>query len=89
MSSTEKLLEKLTAKPTPRNFPWDDLVTLLGRLGYQEIMGGGSRRKFIHAVTKHSIHLHKPHPGNNLKAYQVNQVIDSLINEGLYRETTS
>ena len=89
MSSTEKLLEKLTAKPTPRNFSWDNLVTLLVRLGYQEIQGSGSRRKFFRSVTKHSIHLHKPHPGNNLKTYQVNQVIDSLINEGLYRETIS
>ena len=88
MSSAEKLLEKLTAKPTPRNFSWDDLVTLLGRLGYQEIKGSGSRRKFVHSATKHSVMLHKPHPGNNLKIYQVNQVIDS-INEGLHRETIS
>lgn len=83
MGTTEKLLEKLTATPTPRNFPWDDLVTLLRRLGYRELTGGGSRRKFIHTDTNHIINLHQPHPGNNLKPYQVEQVIEKLQDRGV------
>lgn len=84
MATAEKLLEKLTANPTLRNFPWDDLVTLLRRLGYQVISSsGGSRRKFIHQETKHTISLHEPHPGRDLKAYQVRLVIESLREVGL------
>jgi hypothetical protein len=83
MASIEKLLEKLNSRPTPRNFPWDDLVTLLRKLGYRELSGGGSRRKFIHQETQHTISLHEPHPGRDLKAYQVRLVIESLKEVGL------
>jgi hypothetical protein len=43
---------------------------------------GGSRRRFAHS-TAAMISLHKPHPGNELKAYQVELVLETLIQEGL------
>lgn len=83
MSVTKKLLDKLTTEPPPRNFHWDDLVSLLRRLGYQEITGSGSRRKFIHSGTNHILILHEPHPHHDLKIYQVRIVVDALKRNGL------
>ena len=62
MSKTEKLIEKLI-NPTVV-MTWDDLTTLLGRLGYTIKQGDGS--------------LHKPHPSNELKRYVKTQVIEKL-----------
>ncbi|MBL7934483.1 MAG: type II toxin-antitoxin system HicA family toxin [Bacteroidia bacterium] len=83
MSQIEKLKERL--KNRPKDFSWDELSTLLGKLGYNEHKKGktgGSRRKFVGA-TGDIISLHKPHPGTILKAYQVNQIIDHLNEKGL------
>lgn len=33
---------------------------------------------FVHVKTKHVINLHKPHPGNILKEYQLKAVIEAL-----------
>ena len=78
MAQIEKLINRLLSKPT--DFTWEELVKVLGHFGYAEMKKGktgGSRRKFADE-TKHIINLHKPHPGNILKRYQVNDLIDSL-----------
>jgi predicted RNA binding protein YcfA (HicA-like mRNA interferase family) len=83
MSKAEKLLAELVGKPTPRDFLWGDFVTLMKQLGYQELSGSGSRKKFINPDTKHVISLHKPHPGKHLKVYQVKTTITALDEAGL------
>ncbi len=83
MSKIDKLIAKLKSKP--RDFTWDSLVVILSSLGYKDVKKGktaGSRRKFVH-TNGHTILLHKPHPGNTLKSYQVNQVLSVLYQEGL------
>ena len=80
MSRIEKLIARFKSKPS--DFSWDELTRLLNNLGYIEITGSGSRRKFMH--NNHQlIILHKPHPKKILKMYQVNQVFDILSEEGL------
>ncbi|MFD3003653.1 type II toxin-antitoxin system HicA family toxin [Pontibacter diazotrophicus] len=79
MSKKDKLIERFCSCPT--DFTWSELVSMLNGLGYQEHTGGktgGSRRAFVHVTTKHVINLHKPHPGNILKRYQLKIVMDSL-----------
>jgi predicted RNA binding protein YcfA (HicA-like mRNA interferase family) len=83
MSKTQKLLAILASKPVPRDFLWSDFVTLMRHLGYQEHSGAGSRRKFIHSSTKQVISLHEPHPGKELKVYQVKEVVEALKSAGL------
>ncbi|BFM39926.1 type II toxin-antitoxin system HicA family toxin [Synechocystis sp. LKSZ1] len=83
MSRKEKLIKRLLARP--KDFSWDELVSLLVALGFEEIATGktgGSRRRFIHSngVT---LALHKPHPQNILKRYQIEQVIELLQGEEL------
>lgn len=83
MSQHQKLLKRLLL--TPKDFSWQELRTLLRGFGYQEVTGGktgGSRRRFIHANYP-IIMLHKPHPDEILKRYQLDQVIEILTKEGL------
>ena len=83
MTRRDKLIGKLRRKP--RDFTWNELVTLLEGLGYTEVRRGktgGSRRRFVHE-TAAMISLHRPHPGNELKAYQVELVLETLSREGL------
>ncbi|MDJ0598628.1 MAG: type II toxin-antitoxin system HicA family toxin [Crocosphaera sp.] len=74
MTKKEKLLKRFLGQP--KDFTWEELTTLLTGLGFVEEKGGktgGSRRRFINS-TGIIISLHKPHPHNNLKKYQMEQV---------------
>jgi predicted RNA binding protein YcfA (HicA-like mRNA interferase family) len=81
MGKHEKLLERLRSRP--KDFRWEQLKTLLSGLGYVEERGRGSRRRFFNPETGVSINLHQPHPRNELKSYQVNEILDHLKQEGL------
>ncbi|OQR34298.1 hexulose-6-phosphate isomerase [Pseudomonas sp. T] len=83
MSQHEKLLAKLLNRQAV--FTWQELVVLLGGLGYRKLEGDGSRVKFDNGDSCAMINLHKPHPGNELKAYARRQVIEHLKSGGLIR----
>ena len=60
-------------------------MRLLEGLGYAEAKigkSGGSRRRFTHPAAP-TIALHKPHPGNIVKMYVINDVLRVLTEEGL------
>jgi len=62
---------------------------LLSGFGYLQIAFGktsGSRVAFINEQTSHIIRLHKPHPSNILKNYQIEQIIEELIRTGVIHE---
>lgn len=53
------------------------MCTVLSHFGYEEVTGGktgGSRRRFVDE-DKNIIWLHKPHPGNIVKQYQLKEII--------------
>lgn len=78
MSQHGKLLTRFLARP--KDFTWSELKTLLAGFGYTEASTGktgGSRRRFTHE-TRGPIMLHKPHPDETLKAYQMAQIITHL-----------
>ena len=81
MSKKDKLLVRLFAKP--RDFEWGELRTLLTGLGYTEISGTGSRVKFHNIKLNSLIIVHKPHPGNIIKMYLIDQIIEELVNKGI------
>ncbi|HHX50041.1 MAG TPA: addiction module toxin, HicA family [Clostridia bacterium] len=84
MSKRDKLVEKLLTRP--RNFTYDEAKTLLSQFGYKEEKRGhtsGSRTAFVHIKTKHIISLHKPHSQNTLKMYQIDELIQTLRNQGV------
>ena len=84
MSQKEKLIKRLLNKPV--DFTYDELRKLLGKLGYKESQSGktsGSRVAFFNEKIEHIIRLHKPHPKNVLKQYQVEQLVEELTTRGL------
>ena len=84
MSKKEKLLKRFMSIPS--DFSWVELVSLLKLFGYVEASTGktgGSRRKFINPQTKEMINLHKPHPKEILKQYQMKQIKEHLEEKGL------
>jgi len=83
MTRKEKLLKRFLARP--KDFTWDELVVLLSIFHFSEVSTGktgGSRRRFINEDGL-VISLHKPHPRNVLKKYQIEQVTNILEEEGL------
>lgn len=83
MTRKDKLIKRLLSKP--KDFTWNELTALLTRLGFEEVKTGktsGSRRRFVKA-DRIIISLHKPHPHNTLKQYQLEQIIETLKQEGL------
>lgn len=84
MSKEQKLVMRLLSKP--KDFTYNELCRVLNTLGYEESQSGktsGSRVAFIDLKTKHIIRLHKPHPSNVLKQYQIELVIEELKSRGL------
>ena len=84
MSKKDKLLEKLKSKP--KDFTYDELLKLLQGFGFELDEKGktsGSRVVFYHKESFLIISLHKPHPGNELKQYQIKQVLETLKELGV------
>lgn len=81
MSKLEKLLKKLDNHNA--TWLWNDLTSLLKLLGYEKTEGSGSRVKFDNGNPLDMINLHKPHPGNEVKAYVIRQVREKLQNGDL------
>ena len=83
MSQREKLLKRLLSQPS--DFTFGEAETLLQGYGYVKSDKGrtsGSRVLFYRASDQHKIMLHKPHPGNTLKKYLINDLITALREGG-------
>lgn len=83
MSKKKKLIEKLRSKP--KDLSWNELVSLLQYLGFEEKKTGktsGSRTLFMdeNGLT---IRTHKPHPAKILKNYALLEIKKLLENNGL------
>lgn len=84
MSKKDKLLKRLKSKPL--DFTYDELKTLLNYLGFNEDNKGktsGLRVMFFDVNSNEVIRLHKPHPNNILKEYQLKQIIITLRKIGV------
>ena len=82
MSKKQKLIDRL--KSRPRNFTYDEDVSLLLALGFTKSNKGktsGSRVIFVKGPAH--IKLHKPHPHKELKKYQVSNLLSDLTKGGL------
>ena len=83
MGKKEKLIQRL--KSRPKDFRFDEAEILLGYLSYScSNKGKTSGSRVMFTSERHAaILLHKPHPGNELKGYQVSQLLDILGQENL------
>jgi hypothetical protein len=76
------LVERLLSRP--KDFTFNEATTLLKGLGYNERKSGktgGSRVAFTN--NNDYIRIHKPHSRKTLLPYQVNNLINDLIERGL------
>lgn len=83
MSQREKRIARF--KSRPKDFTWNELVGVLYSLGYRDAAPGktgGSRRRFVRFRAP-VVSLHKPHPGNIVKTYVINNLLEMLTKEGL------
>lgn len=79
MSKHEKLVQKFITNS--KSFTYEELVTLLSGFGYSEESKGrtsGSAVMFYNRELNDKIMIHKPHPGNELKKYLRNMIIEKL-----------
>jgi len=79
MSTSDKLLERFLR--FPKDFTWDELSRMLKKYGYCQNNKGkasGSRVVFEKDDSDISLDLHKPHPKNILKPYQMKDIFDFL-----------
>jgi len=83
MSIKDKQLARLQSRP--KDFTYTELSSLLKSLGYVEDHKGrssGSRVAFVNTANASIIRLDKPHPGKELKSYQIAYIIDKLKEGG-------
>ena len=82
MSKKDKLINRLLKRP--KDFTFDEMVSLLAYFGYELKQGGtGSGVKFIKEESNEVINFHKPHPNGILKRYVLDQVIEKLRKDDL------
>ena len=83
MGQKEKLILKLKSKP--KDMTYDEIVTLLTYLGFEQSNKGkssGSRVGFSKQGGV-KILLHKSHPRKELLPYQIKAIIETLEQEDL------
>ena len=87
MSKLEKL--KLRLLSEPKDFTFDELSSLLKRLGYELNNKGktsGSGVEFINHQMRHTLNLHRPHPSSILKSYIIKRIVSELKEKGYFDE---
>ena len=79
MTKQDKLIKRFISRP--KDFRYSELKSILVHLGYKELKSGktaGSRKAFINEKSNHVIRLHKPHPKEIMKIYQIDYLIEEL-----------
>lgn len=79
MSKKDKLIARLLGFPS--DFTWEEAVRLLKQCNFSQLNNDGSRRKFRH-TSGAKILIHEPHPGNIIKRYALEHIVDALRNTG-------
>ena len=83
MPTKKALVEKLTAKPLPRNFTVKDMDALMGKCNCEKYQGGrGSGIGYRHLLTGRAVQFDSPHSGKELYLYQVKALIAFLRDAG-------
>ncbi len=75
-SKQKKALERIFTDPVLKNIKWTDVKTLVEALKGNIKQGNGSRVRIV--LNERSLNIHTPHPGNELKPYQVRALRELL-----------
>ena len=80
MNKKEKLIKRF--KTQPRDFTFDEVLTLFQGCGFElENKGSTSRSrvKFYNPKDENSFIMHKPHPSNIIKGYMMREILNFLL----------
>ena len=76
-----KILNAIFTKPTLASLVLSDIEALVVALGGEIIEGSGSRMAFI--LNGKRMDAHRPHPGQEAKRYQVENIRDWFLTMGI------
>jgi predicted RNA binding protein YcfA (HicA-like mRNA interferase family) len=82
MSKHEKTFEKMARSPTPGDIKWSEVKGALEWLGYELLKNSGSRRKFVHKLSKDLIICHEPHPSPDVGKCTIDEIVQHLREAG-------
>lgn len=87
MSQSDKLLKRLFQRQPPKDFTYNELISLMKHFGYEVHQGSGSRISFGPNDDGDRVHMHAPHGAgeNALKKYQIEQIKKFLQKEGMMK----
>ena len=80
-SAHRKTYAATFASPIPRSLAFRNVESMLRALGCTVIEAEGSRVDF--SLGAHGVTLHRPHPGKEIKPYQIRLVRDFLALVGV------
>lgn len=87
MSRRDKLRNRLFSRPYPKDFRFEDLVTVMRGLGFQlmEQSGGSSHKYFVRDLDGVEVRIDtsRPHPSGIMKTYQIKEIHEWLNQWGL------
>ena len=81
-----KIKPKQFLKKLPKDFTFEESLSLFGYFGYIRHNKGatpGSRIRFKNEETGQYIDIHRPHPGSIMKAWMMKAIYQHLKNNGL------
>lgn len=84
MTKADKLLQRFFSDPPPRNFKWEDFVTMMERLGYKLEFNsrGSSHCIFYKDDPRKVLQFVKPHPGSEIKVVYIKKAREFLEDQG-------
>lgn len=85
MTKAGKRLERLLAVPPPKDFTWEEAVTVLEHAGFVASCPGGSHYLFHHSRMGFTFRTSKPHKRRGsefLKHYQIRDLVRALEKVG-------
>jgi len=85
VSKTEKLLRRLFRVPPPKDFSWEELLTVMTRAGFVHECQGGSHFMFEHSGGVR-FSMSRTHPSGVLKLYQIRAAQSALKAVGISQE---
>jgi hypothetical protein len=77
----QRVLAAIFARPTRGTVAWSDFLALMRALGADCEEAEGSRVRFM--LHGEPVALHRPHPGRELRKYQVDQMRGYLDRKGI------
>lgn len=85
MSKKQKLRDRFNKRPSPKDFRWEELLTMMRGYGFSwDQSGGGSHGHFVFNEDKDKvIDISKTHPNGILLQYQIDGIQSKLSEWGI------